>query len=308
MKILVTGASGYLGRHLVSALKKRGDFVVALERDDVHDAPRFATPSVTVHGSFEQVERSIAEYECEAVVHLASQVQVSVAAAHPVGTLEANLHGTWTVLEACRRQKVRRIVCASSDKAYGDGPTPYREDQSLRPHGIYATSKACEDMIAEAYRQEYLMPIAITRMGNLYGPGHLNWSTLIPGTIRSVLRGERPALRSNGGPRRDFLFVEDAVDGYLKLLDSIEVNLGAVNFGTGRARTVTSVVDAVLMACRSTLLPIFTTPFQQAVEIEEQVLDSTRAREKLGWSAKTSLEDGLVQTVNWYRRYIGELR
>jgi CDP-glucose 4,6-dehydratase len=297
VRTLVTGASGFLGRHLVDALARRGDFVVRIVRDLLCDT----NAPATVLGGFAQVERAIAEYEIDTVFHLAAQVQVSTAVTDPTGTLESNVRGTWQVLEACRRQKVKRVIVSSSDKVYGDGEVPYTERQALQPHGIYATSKACADMLAQSYMREYGMSIAITRCGNLYGHGHTNWSTLIPGTIRSVLKGESPRLRSNGQARRDFLYVEDAVDGYLKLRDSDLV--GPFNFGGGQAHSVIDVVEKILLFTRSDLKPIIEDN-SPAEEISVQWLSIDRAANLLGWTPTRMLEQGLEETVAWYREYL----
>ncbi len=323
-RVLVTGASGFLGRHVVRALAARGDYVVCLVRDLM--TPALQCPNVTVRGSFEEVERTIAEYEIDVVVHLAAQVQVSVAAAHPTGTLETNIRGTWRVLEACRRQTVKKVVVASSDKAYGDWITPYSEAQPLVPHGIYATSKACEDMLAQAYLSEYKMPIAITRSSNLYGPEHTNWTTLIPGTIRSFLKRQEPRFRSDGGPKRDFLYVGDVVDGYLKLVDSEAT--GPFNFGTGKGTTVLETASTIarLMGCKldwkfeveavlqDRMVALVTGPPAEGarigaggVEIKDQVVDASKAARELGWKATHTLEQGLQKTIDWYRLHLEAL-
>lgn len=302
MRALVTGATGFLGVHLVNALHGKGNFVVSLGRDSKTTSMRLYGSAI-IYGDLSSIERIIAEYELDTVIHLAAQTQVSTAVADSTGTWRSNVQGTWQVLEACRKQKVRRVIIASSDKCYGDGPTPYQEDQALRPDGIYATSKACADMIAQSYAKEFRMPIALTRCGNLYGPGHLNWSTLIPGTIRSVLHGERPRLRSNGGPSRDYLFIEDAVDGYIKLAERSEV--GAFNFGAGIGVGVLEIVKLIihLMGMGEKLEPIIGTA-KGPVEIQHQVLNYERAKSVLGWQPKTTLEEGLTKTIEWYREYL----
>ena len=306
--VLVTGAAGFLGRHLVNALDARGDFVVELVRDAsrgerLQDKQlgrgAIVWGDLTGPGALPLLERAIAEYEVDAVVHLAAQTQVSVGEADPVGTLETNVRGTWVVLEACRRQKVRRIICASSDKCYGDGPSPYREDQPLLPHGVYATSKACADMLAQSYARDFGMSIAVTRCGNLYGPGHLNFSTLIPGTIRSVIRGERPYLRSDGSQRRDYLYVGDAVRGYLKLLDV--PSIGLFNFGTGVATSVIDVVELILAVAKSDLRPEIAGGARG--EIRAQYLDWSLAREVLGWAPTGDFKLHLAETLAWYRTW-----
>lgn len=300
MRVLVTGSTGYLGQHLSRALYSREVFVVGLVRDLT--GSRFPTTSVIVRGDLDSVERIIAEYELDTVVHLAAQVQVSTAVADPIGTLEANVQGTWKVLEACRRQKVKRVIVASSDKAYGAGKVPYEESQDLQPSGIYATSKLIQDVLAQSYAQEYKMSVAVTRCGNLYGPGHTNWSTLIPGTIRSVLRKERPVLRSDGGPERDWLYVEDAVDGYLRLAASDAV--GAFNFGTGRGTSALDVVRLILKLMESELEPSIESRQEGPVEIQEQILDCSKAYGWLLWKAQHSLEQGLEKTIKWYRDHL----
>lgn len=311
MRIFVTGALGFLGRHLVDALEERGHIVIALARDSMDlPAAEMREPSVIVHGSFDQVERALAEYECDALIHLAAQTQVSTAAHQPIGTLEANIRGTWEVLEACRRQNVERVIVASSDKAYGAGQVPYTEKQALEPHGIYATSKACADMIASAYFVEYRVPVAIVRCGNLYGPGHLNWSALIPGAIRSVLAGKSPKLRSSGGPKRDYLFVGDAVRGYVRLVEGGEV--GPFNFGTCRGTSAYEVAKLVaLAAVRPDLEPVVHAADALgagAEELAEQVLSYDRAARDLDWMPRFSLVAGLDATLPWYRDYLEGVR
>lgn len=308
MRALVTGASGFLGRHLVAALVTRGDYVVGLVRDVLtRDLVPEVWPQAIVRGGFDQVERAIAEYEVDTVFHLAAQTQVSTAVRDPVGTLEANVRGTWHVLEACRRQGATVLV-ASSDKAYGNGPVPYREQQPLRSCGVYATSKTCADLVAQAYVEDLGADAYVVRCGNLYGPGHVNYSTLIPGTIRSLLLGERPRLRSTGSPRRDFLYVEDAVSGYLALADVRPlVGNRAFNFGTGSSLSVREVVKKVSRAVGAQVEPEHVESAVRAAEIDEQTLDVSKAREYLGWRPEHDLEAGLAKTVPWYReRLLGE--
>lgn len=298
-RVLVTGATGFLGQHLCRALKNECEIVVEIVRDHVceRDHMQHEGRRAVVHGGFDAVERAISEYEIDTAFHLAAQTQVSTATADPTGTLRTNVEGIWRVLEACRRQKVARVIVASSDKVYGDGPSPYVEDQELRPHGIYATSKACADFLAQSYIKQYGMNIAITRCGNLYGPGHLNFSTLIPGTIRSALRGERPVIRSDGKAERDYLFVDDAVAGYMLLGRTSHV--GAFNFGTGISTSVLEVVSTILSVSRSDRTPEIQGGAKD--EIASQVLDSSKALNVLEWKAKQGLMSGLEKTIPWYR-------
>lgn len=275
--VLVAGATGFLGTHLCIALRERGYTVFGIGRLD------------RMHMFIDDVD---------AAIHLAAQTEVGKAHDNPVETLEANVAGTWRFLEACRKAKVKRILVASSDKVYGSsGREPYREDWSLAPKGVYAYSKACADMLCAMYAAEYSMSIAVTRCTNLYGPGHMNMTALIPDTIQRLLRGQQPVLRSDGTMKRDWLYVADAVDGYLGLLESDEV--GAFNFGTGQA---TSVLDTVKLLCR--LMGSDLKPEIQATamhEIDEQRADCTKARTKLGWRSQTELKEGLAKTIEWHR-------
>lgn len=306
MRCFVTGSTGFLGRHFSATARARGDFVVALVRDDVREnwMQGFASGhDVRVTGDLSSLaflERVIAEHEVDVVMHLAAQAQVSVAAADPTGTLEANVRGTWNVLEACRRQNVRRVVIAMSDKVYAHDPAPYREDQPLGASEVYGTSKACADLIADTYMRQYTMPIAIVRTGNLYGPGHTNFSTLIPDAIRCALKGWTLVLRSDGKMRRDFLFVGDAVDGYLKLADSVET--GPFNFGNSEPHSVLEVVAAVSRATGAELKVDIRGTARG--EIQEQWLDASKARVRLGWTPAHALDTGLAKTVPWYREYL----
>jgi CDP-glucose 4,6-dehydratase len=299
--VFVTGASGFLGGHLTRALSVSAR-VVGLVRDDVRSGlPEPLGPPIAVYGDIsdrEFLERVLAEYEVDTVFHLAAQTQVSVGVAEPIGTMRANVEGTWNVLEACRRQKTRRVVVASSDKVYGNGPVPYQEIQALRWGDPYGTSKACADMIASSYAKTYGMSIGIARCGNLYGPAHMNFSTLIPGTILAVLRGERPVLRSDGTMKRDYLHVRDAVAGYVALAESEET--GAFNFGSGSCRAVLDVVGDILRVMESNVAPLV--ECRASGEIQDQWLDCFKANDRLGWSAKVDWMSGLRETVNWYAK------
>ena len=319
MRCLVTGAGGFLGGHLVRALRARGDFVAGLHRDagwgrltdrfigGEGARAREAAPSVTLWGdlglnlSSSMVERAIADYQIDTVFHLAAQTQVSTAESDPRGTFDANVCGTQAVLEACRQQKVKHYIQASSDKVYGDGPAPYAESQPVSASGHYATTKAMADLLAQAYARDFKVPVAITRCGNLYGPGFLNFSTLIAGAIKSAIRGERFVIRSDGMPRRDYLHVADAVDGYLRLADQGAV--GIFNFGTGRPSSALEVVRAVEAAVGGKLdVEVLG---GAAGEIRDQWLDAGKARKVLEWKPSRGLDTGLRETVPWYREFFG---
>lgn len=304
MRTLLTGATGFLGTAL---LRKLTGPVVALVRDhcpalasECQPAPLPAATYCTgdVVG-LSNIERIIAEYEIEAIIHLAGQTEVRTAATDPLGTWETNVRGTWVVLEAARRQGVARVLLASSDKAYGRTPPPYREDDPLRTDRPYDTSKACADLIARTYADTWGMSVAVTRCVNLYGPGCLTRSTLIPNTIRRVLRGEAPFIRNGGQMQRDWLYIDDAVTAYQSLLASDYV--GAMNFGGGAGVSVRTIVDLILELMDSPLIP--TDEPDHLGEITHQWSDTTCARETLGWAPAVSLREGLIRTIAWYREH-----
>lgn len=310
--VLVTGATGFLGAHVVAALLEAGAEVVVLVRDGVPASP-IATAwhdRVTrVHGDVVQqdvVERALGEYDVRTVLHLAAQSQVGVANRSPASTFDANVRGTWAVLEAVRRSPlVEQVVLASSDKAYGHQPTlPYTEDMPLLAVNPYDVSKACADLIGQSYHATFGSPVAITRCGNFFGPGDRNWQRIIPGTARSVLRGERPVLRSDGTMIRDYLYVVDGAGAYLALVEAMaerpELAGEVFNLSTGEPKSVLEVVDAVQRAAGTALEPDIQD--RATAEIPAQHLSADKARRVLGWEPTRTLEEAMVETVEWYRR------
>ncbi len=255
------------------------------------------------------LERVLGEYEISAVLHLAAQTIVGVANRNPLATFETNVGGTWALLEACRRSPtVRSVVVASSDKAYGDhGSVAYDEETPLAGRHPYDASKACADLIARSYAETFELPVAVTRCGNLYGGGDLNWNRLIPGTIRSVLRNERPVIRSDGTLVRDYFYVEDGVDAYLLLAQRLgaEPDLGgeAFNFSDERRISVLDLTRVVLGRMGSDLEPVVLNEVKH--EIPHQSLLAAKARRRLGWTPAFTLEQGLDRTIDWYRELLG---
>jgi CDP-glucose 4,6-dehydratase len=255
------------------------------------------------------LERALVEYEADVVFHLGAQTQVRHAQRQPFGTLEANVRGTYNLLEAARRvdRPVNALVVASSDKAYGESRTlPYTEDHPLAGRNIYDASKSAGDLLASAYASSYDLPVGIARCGNIYGGGDLNWDRIVPGTIRSLLRGDHPIIRSDGTPRRDYLFVDDAVTGYLALgaalMDGREHG-EAFNFGHGEAVAVLQLVEEIGRAVgRMDLAPIVQSDAPN--EIPAQWLDATKARTRLGWAPAFTLQEGLGRAVEWYREVL----
>jgi len=316
-RVLVTGATGLLGSWLVEALLERGAEVTCLIRDSVPGSRLVTGGAITrvnvVRAPLEdhaEVLRALNEYEIETVFHLAAQTIVGTASRSVLSTFESNIKGTWNVLEACRALPglVRRVLVASSDKAYGEHETlPYSEEAPLLGRFPYDASKACAEILCASYAESFRLPVVTTRCGNLYGGGDLNFSRIVPGTIRSALRGERPIVRSNGRLVRDYFYVEDAVAAYLHLAERmLPLGLGgqAFNFGTSEPKSVLEMVTLVLEAAgRPDLEPVVQN--QASNEIERQYLDCTKAREVLGWEPRYTIPRALERTVAWYREHEG---
>lgn len=315
--VLITGAGGFVGSWLASALVERGALVTAILRDEPRltnfDLLGLAERVNVVRGSIVDaptIERAVNEYEVDTVYHLAAQAIVGAANRSPVSTFESNVRGTWTILEACRTAPlVERVIVASSDKAYGSQPRlPYTEDMALLGVNPYDASKACAEVLVRSYRQTFGLNVAVARCANIYGGGDLNFSRLIPGTIRSVLMGERPILRSDGSPVRDYLHVDDAVAAYLTLgeqFEQLRTNGYAFNFGGGQPISVLEMLRRVLETCDSADLELdIRGGGVPPAEIDRQFLDSTLAETILGWQAAVGLDVGLDRTVTWYRRFM----
>lgn len=309
--VLVTGATGLLGSWLVRELLGQGADVGALVRDDVPRSAFEAGKCWCVHGAvedFDLVERTLNEYEVDTVFHLAAQTIVGTANRNPRSTFETNVRGTWNLLEAARRvSTVKRIVVASSDKAYGDhGDAAYTEDMPMQGRHPYDVSKSCADLIARSYHATYGLPVCVTRCGNLYGGGDLNFNRIVPGTIRSALRGERPIIRSDGTFVRDYFYVPDAALAYLTLAEKMEdpaIHGEAFNFSLDQPHTVVEITRKTLEAAgRADLEPVILGEARH--EIHSQTLSSAKARRVLGWTPSYTVEQGLESTVEWYRNHL----
>jgi CDP-glucose 4,6-dehydratase len=264
-----------------------------------------------VHGDVADqtlLERTLGEYEVEVVLHLAAQTIVSIANRNPVSTFESNVRGTWSLLEACRRSpKIASVVVASSDKAYGTADVlPYEEDTPLRGRHPYDASKSCADLIAQSFAHTFAVPVAITRCGNLFGGGDLNWNRIVPGTIRSVLNGEAPIIRSDGTFRRDYVYAADAAEAVVLLAERVAEDPAlrgeAFNFSTENPQTVLEIVALIQRLMGSSLAPKVLN--QATNEIKDQYLSARKAREVLAWRARAGLEEGLRETIAWYRRHL----
>lgn len=317
-RVLVTGATGLVGSWLVEKLVAMKAEVVVLIRDWVPQSRLLQSEAfkkaIIVRGDLSEVhflERILAEYEIKIIFHLAAQTIVPISNDNPLSTFESNIAGTWNLLEACRLCKgIESIVVASSDKAYGEAEhLPYQENTPLKALFPYDVSKACADMIASCYAKTWQLPIGITRCGNFYGGGDLNWSRIVPGTIRSILREQQPIVRSNGNSVRDYIYVEDAVSAYLTLAQALtqktELYGEAFNFSTESPASALQIVEKILSIMNSSLSPIVLNESHN--EINAQYLSATKAQDILGWHANFTLEEGLKKTVPWYHSLLMEI-
>jgi CDP-glucose 4,6-dehydratase len=311
--ILITGCTGLLGSCLTESLVSKNANVIGLVRDSVPKS-RFYQSNirnnvVTVRGEIENyflLERIINEYEIDTVFHLAAQTIVTLANRNPVSTFKANIEGTWNILEACRRAPlVSRIVVASSDKAYGDQPVlPYDEKTPLEGRHPYDVSKSCADLICRAYFETYNLPVCVTRCGNFYGAGDLNFNRIIPGTIRSVFHHQRPLIRSDGSPRRDYFYIRDGVEAYLLLAEKMnnkKICGEAFNFSTESPYSVLEIVQNIIDIMGSDLKPDLLN--QATNEIQDQYLSAKKAKKMLNWASKYTLDVGLKETIHWYTHF-----
>ncbi|MBW4620082.1 MAG: GDP-mannose 4,6-dehydratase [Cyanosarcina radialis HA8281-LM2] len=313
---LVTGATGLVGGWLVKRLVSLGADVICLVRDWVPQCELVQTQLLekvkVVRGDVREqaiLERSLVEYEVDTVIHLAAQTIVGIANRNPISTFESNITGTWSLLEACRRSpNVKQVIVASSDKAYGEQQKlPYTEETPLAGLHPYDVSKSCGDLIAQTYAHTYKLPVLIARCGNFYGGGDLNWNRIVPGTIRTILRGQKPVIRSDGNYVRDYFYVEDGAAAYTllaeKLADNPDLRGQAFNFSNEIQVKVLELVEQILAMMDSQLEPDVQN--QAVYEIRHQYLSAGKARELLDWQPLFTLETGLEKTIAWYQQFLG---
>jgi CDP-glucose 4,6-dehydratase len=310
----VTGGTGLVGSWLVQRLVESGADVICLVRDWVPQSELVRAGTIervkVVRGDIrdrDMLERALGEYEVDTVIHLAAQTIVTIANRNPISTFETNITGTWNLMEACRRSpKVKQIVMASSDKAYGDQEIlPYDESTPLQGQHPYDVSKSAADLITHTYAKSYDLPVAITRCGNFYGGGDLNWNRIIPGTIRSILRGQRPIIRSDGEYIRDYFYVEDGAAAYMLLAEQLaahpKLKGEAFNFSNEIQVTVRQIVSEIIKLMGSDLQPDIRNEVTN--EIRHQYLSAKKARDLLNWHPLFTLDEALVKTIEWYRGF-----
>ena len=312
--IFITGCTGILGSHLTQMLVEKKANIVGLVRDLVPKSNLVKTGIYNkiniVRGCVEDfytIERTLNEYEIDTVFHLAAQSIVGIANRNPLSTFESNIKGTWCVLEACRRvSTINEIIVASSDKAYGDqDKLPYNENAPLIGSHPYDVSKSCVDLISLMYYNTYNLPICVTRCGNFYGPGDLNFNRVVPGTIRSILNNEKPVIRSDGSFIRDYFYIKDAALAYIHLAEKMNENKihgEAFNFSNELQITVLELINKILILMnRKDLNPIILNEAKN--EIKHQYLSAEKARKFLGWKSKYSINEGLKETIEWYKEF-----
>jgi len=317
-RVFITGATGLLGGWLVQRLHEHGASIVCLirKRRQTDELPRLMRTGLMDRLTFVQGDvedralllRTLSEHNIETVFHVAAQAIVASANRDPISTFETNVRGTWNILEACRLSpSVRALLMASSDKAYGDQEVlPYTEDMPLQGRQPYEASKSCADLVTQSYAHTFGLPAAITRCGNFFGGGDLNWNRVVPGTIRSIIRGERPVIRSDGQFVRDYFYIEDAAAAYMLLAERLMANPElkglAFNFSNETQVTVLELVNLILRKMGSSLRPDVQN--QPSKEIRNQFLSAERARRMLGWKPQFTLEEGLDRTIAWYREIL----
>ena len=311
--IFITGATGFLGSWLTKYLLEKNSNITALVRDWVPKSKLFSDDSINkiniVRGNIEDyllIERIVNEYEINTVFHIAAQTIVGIANNNPISTFETNIKGTWNILEACRRnKKIRKIVVASSDKAYGDQEIlPYSESTQLIGRHPYDVSKSCTDLICRSYYETYKLPVCVTRCGNFYGGGDLNFNRIIPGTIRSILNNDPPVIRSDGSFIRDYFYIEDAVLAYLLLaekMDDTNLHGEAFNFSNEIQITVLDLVNKIIDLMDSKLKPVILN--EATNEIRHQYLSAKKAQDLLGWKSEFDLNIGLEKTISYYMNF-----
>ncbi|MBI5797809.1 GDP-mannose 4,6-dehydratase [Candidatus Woesearchaeota archaeon] len=312
--VFVSGGPGLLGSTLIRQLLQKKAHIIALVRDHMHSSPFFQESMdrqcTLVKGGLEDyhtVERALNEYEVDTVFHLGAQTIVQTAIRSPLSTFESNIKGSWNILEACRQSKmVQRVVVASSDKAYGTQKVlPYTEETPVEGEHPYDVSKSCTDLLARSYHKTYGLPVGVTRCGNFYGPGDLNWNRIIPGTIRSLFFNERPVIRSDGTYIRDYIYIEDGADGNIALAKNLhrpEIKGHAFNLSTANKITVLELVKKIMQLYGNNHEPVILN--EANGEIKHQYLSSEKARTLLNWTPKHSTDDALIKTISWYKEYL----
>lgn len=317
--VLITGLNGFLASHLAKRLVDFGANVTGLLFDASIESDFYNCSSRShikvIKGSICELNKTIQilnEFEIDTVFHLAAQTQVTKTYDDPLETFETNIRGTYLILEACRRYNpklLKRVIVASSDKAYGSSEVlPYKEDHPLKAEFPYDVSKSCADLLSHSYHKTYQIPVGIVRSANIYGPGDYNFERLIPYCIRSFYFDERPKLRSDGSYLRNYIFIDDIVDGYLKLAENLQSKRlfgEAFNFGTPDSFIVLYVVALIAKFMgKEDLKPVILN--QANKEVVDQKLCYEKAFKYLQWAPKTPFIQGLEKTIESYKAHFSQ--
>lgn len=303
--ILVTGASGFVGSHLVSHLISKKSKVVTFSKKGSNPQLQVQNEVGSIE-DFKKLNDMIKKSKINTIFHLAAQPIVEVGQSNPIKTFEVNIKGTWNILEAARENNVQKIIIASTVHVYGDNPkVPFKEEYFPKPSRPYETSKACADLLAQSFADTYDLPVEIPRFVNIYGPGDFNFSRLIPKIIKSILSGEQPEVWDIGSIR-DFLYIDDAINAYLMLaekkLDGGK-RLRVFNFGTGKPIKIHDLVLKIIeLSNKKINLKMEKLPEERSNEIKKQYVSIAKAKRKLGWYPKVGLNEGLSKTINWYQQ------
>lgn len=309
--VLVTGAGGFKGSHLVEELSKTNANIISLVRDfdpksyfKTKDLGKKSTEVIGDLKDRQKIFDIITKYEINVIFHLGAQPIVTTALVNPRETLESNIMGTVNILEAARHcPSVSGIVVVSSDKAYGPCKNlPYKEEERLEGKAPYDVSKSCADLIAQMYAKVYNIPLVVARCANVFGPGDLNMNRIVPGAIEAAIKKHPLKIRSNGKMIREYIYVKDAIDGYISLAENISKTKGhAFNIASKNIFNVIEIVEKISKII-GTEIPLEILDIVKT-EINEQFLDGSKVKEMIGWEAKTDFNEAIMESYKWYSQY-----
>ena len=314
-KILVTGCYGFVAQHLINELLINNNKVVGIynvknqlkifKNTKYEKQNKLIIKKIDIRDK-EKIKKLLKKNKFDYCYHLAAISQVLKSNKSPEETFQINIFGTINLIENFRKyQKNIKFIFSSSDKAYGESrQLPYKEHFPLNGLNPYDASKACSDIIARSYAKSFNIQICVTRFVNIYGPGDVNWQRIIPGTLNSLIKSKKPILRSNGKFKRDYLYIDDVIDGYMRLGQQMGINKTisgiAFNFGSGKPITVLNLVKIILKFFdkQSSFLVIKN---KAKNEITDQYSGYELANKILKWKPKVSIEDGIKKSFDWYK-------
>lgn len=316
-RVFITGVDGFVGSHLAKRFLSLGASVGGVLHKPVQEGESgllvwgIADRVKTYIGDIANerfVEYALNDFNPHWIFHLAAQSIVTKAQRSPFLTYETNIKGTYSLLcSASILKELQGIILASSDKAYGESSElPYTEKTPLRGGSIYDTSKACGDLIASSAAKSFDLQLCITRCANIYGPGDLHFSRIVPDTVKAVVKGEHPVIRGSGLHERDFIYVDDAIAAYVFLAEYMQKNKvrgEGFNIGNEKSFRIADLVQMILDIGDSEGKKVIILGKETPAEITKQSMDATKARTYLGWNPQVPLAEGLKRTIDWYRGY-----